>query len=85
MKNTLTISNLHVSVEKKEILKGIALKVHDAEVHAVMGPNGGGKSTLAYALMGHPTYEIDNSTSDIQINKKKILELAPEERAKTLT
>ena len=53
----LTIRNLHVKVEGREILKGVDLVVRQGEVHALMGPNGTGKSTLAYTLMGHPNYE----------------------------
>ena len=54
----LVINNLHVAVEDTEILKGVNLTIKAGEVHAVMGPNGTGKSTLAYALMGHPKYKI---------------------------
>ena len=57
-KNELLINNLHVSVEGKEILRGVSLRVAAGQVHAVMGPNGSGKSTLAYALLGHPQYEV---------------------------
>ena len=54
----ISIRNLHVNVSGKEILKGVNLDVHQGEVHALMGPNGTGKSTLAYTLMGHPNYEV---------------------------
>ena len=54
----LVIKNLHVNVEGNEILKGLNLTVRQGEIHAIMGPNGTGKSTLAYALMGHPKYEV---------------------------
>ena len=50
----LEINDLHVSIDGKEILKGVTLTVNQGEIHAIMGPNGTGKSTLAYTLMGHP-------------------------------
>ena len=60
--STLRIKDLHVSVETsegpKEILKGVNLTINSGEIHAIMGPNGSGKSTMAYALAGHPDYEI---------------------------
>ncbi|MFN3328639.1 MAG: ATP-binding cassette domain-containing protein, partial [Fervidobacterium pennivorans] len=54
----LQIVDLHVNVNDREILKGVNLTVRQGEVHALMGPNGTGKSTLAYTLMGHPNYEV---------------------------
>jgi Fe-S cluster assembly ATP-binding protein len=54
----LVIHNLHVNIDGKEILKGVDLTVTQGEVHALMGPNGTGKSTLAYTLMGHPSYQV---------------------------
>ena len=54
----IMISNLHAGVEGTEILKGVNLTVKQGEIHALMGPNGTGKSTLAYILMGHPKYEV---------------------------
>ncbi len=59
-KNLLTVENLHVSIENREILKGINLQVNPGEVHVLMGPNGAGKSTLANVLMGDPRYSVDN-------------------------
>ena len=54
----LVIKNLHVNIEGKEILKGLDLTIKQGEIHAIMGPNGTGKSTLAYTLMGHPSYTV---------------------------
>ena len=58
----LIIKNLHVSIEGKEILKGVDLTVRENEVHALMGPNGNGKSTLLAAVMGHPKYTVTEGT-----------------------
>ncbi len=75
----LVIKNLHVGIEDSEILKGLELTVRPGEIHAIMGPNGTGKSTLAYALMGHPNYEV--SDGEALFKGKNILELNPDERA----
>lgn len=75
----LEISNLHVSVEGKEILKGVDLVVSQGEIHALMGPNGTGKSTLAYSLMGHPTYEVTDG--EAWFKGQNILDLEPDERS----
>jgi Fe-S cluster assembly ATP-binding protein len=75
----IKISNLHVSVEEQEILKGIDLTIEPGEVHTVMGKNGSGKSTLAFTLMGHPKYKIH--MGEIEIDGKVINELKPNERA----
>ncbi len=75
----LVINDLHVSVEDKEILKGVNLTVRQGEVHALMGPNGTGKSTLAYSLMGHPNYEV--TTGEVWFKGQNIIELEPNERA----
>ena len=76
----LSIRNLQVSVEGKEILKGVDLIVRQGEVHALMGPNGTGKSTLAYALMGHPNYEVTGG--EAWFKGQNILELEPDERSR---
>ncbi|HEX4839595.1 MAG TPA: Fe-S cluster assembly ATPase SufC [Rhabdochlamydiaceae bacterium] len=76
----LTIQDLYVSIDGKEILKGFSLKINPGEVHALMGPNGAGKSTLAKVLAGHPAYEITGGT--IFFDGQNINELDPEERAK---
>ena len=75
----LTITNLHASVEEKEILKGVNLTIKAGEVHAIMGPNGSGKSTLASVLAGKSDYEITEGSVDF--DGKDLLELDPEERA----
>lgn len=77
----LTVSNLFVSVEDKEILKGVDLHIKPGELHVVMGPNGGGKSTLTQALMGHPHYKIREEVSQIKIDGNSLLGLSPDERA----
>ncbi|MEK6817576.1 MAG: Fe-S cluster assembly ATPase SufC [Nanoarchaeota archaeon] len=76
----LEIKNLHVSVDGKEILKGVNLKLEKGKVHALMGPNGSGKSTLANAIMGNPKYKI--TSGEILLNGEVINELKPHERAK---
>jgi len=76
----LTIKNLHVSIEGNPILRGLDLKVRQGEVHAIMGPNGTGKSTLAYTIMGHPNYEV--TEGDILIDGKSVLEMAADERSR---
>lgn len=75
----LSVKNLHVSVEGKEILKGIDLQVNPGEVHAIMGPNGSGKSTLASILAGRDGYEI--TAGEVIFQERNLLDLAPEERA----
>ncbi|TSC64248.1 MAG: Fe-S cluster assembly ATP-binding protein [Parcubacteria group bacterium Gr01-1014_106] len=76
----LSVRDLKVSREGKEILHGVSLDVRSGEIVALMGPNGSGKSTLAFALMGHPKYEITGGTATYE--NKDLLVLKPEERAK---
>lgn len=76
----LEIKNLHVSIEGKEILKGLDLTIEQGKVHAIMGPNGTGKSTLAYTLMGHPSYEV--TEGEVFFKGQNILELDPDERSR---
>ena len=75
----LTIDNLHVNVDGKEILKGINLTMGPGEVHAIMGPNGSGKSTLSYVLAGRGGYDVIEG--QILYNDKNLLDMEPEERA----
>jgi len=75
----LVIRNLHANVDGKEILKGVNLTVRQGEVHALMGPNGTGKSTLAYVLMGHPNYEVTDG--EVIFHGQNILNLEPDERS----
>lgn len=74
------IDGLRASIEGKEILKGINLEVKGGEVHAIMGPNGTGKSTLASALMGHPKYEVTDGS--VVLNGEDVLEMEVDERAR---
>jgi Fe-S cluster assembly ATP-binding protein len=76
----LTVKDLFVKVEEKEILKGINLEVNKGEVHAIMGPNGSGKSTLANVIAGRDGYEVTGGS--ITYEGKDLLDMAPEERAR---
>lgn len=75
----LNIKNLHVSINGKEILKGFNLGVNKGEVHAIMGPNGTGKSTLAMAIAGREGYEITKGS--IELDGENILGMSPDKRA----
>ncbi|ACP35392.1 FeS assembly ATPase SufC [Sulfolobus islandicus Y.G.57.14] len=77
---TLKIEDLHVEVEGKEILRGINLEVKSGEIHALMGPNGSGKTSLSLALMGHPKYKITKGR--ITLDGEDITNLEPHEKAK---
>lgn len=76
----LEIKDLHVSIGDKPIVKGLTLTVRQGEVHAIMGPNGTGKSTLAKAIAGHPDYKI--TAGNVLIDGESILEMEPDERAR---
>ena len=75
----LSVSNLHATVDGKEILKGLSLDVPAGEVHAIMGPNGAGKSTLSYVLTGRDGYEVTAGTATL--DGEDLLALAPDVRA----
>ncbi|GAF14446.1 iron-sulfur cluster assembly ATPase protein SufC [Bacillus sp. JCM 19046] len=76
----LKIENLHVSIDDKEILKDFNLEINGGEIHAIMGPNGTGKSTLASAIMGHPKYEI--TSGSVTMDGEDVLEMEVDERAR---
>jgi Fe-S cluster assembly ATP-binding protein len=82
--STLTIADLHVSVETdqgtKQILRGVDLTVAQGETHAVMGPNGSGKSTLAYTIAGHPKYHVESGS--ITLDGEDVLAMSVDERAR---
>ena len=75
----LSINNLHVSIGKTEIIKGLSLEVPAGQVHAVMGPNGAGKSTLSYTLAGRSGYEV--TEGEARLDGENLLGLEPNERA----
>ena len=77
--STLIIKDLHVEIDGKEILKGVNLTINTNEIHAIMGPNGTGKSTLASAIMGHPKYEV--TSGSVELDGENVLEMEVDERA----
>lgn len=78
--SSLIIKNLNVSVENQPILKNLNLEIPQGEVHAIMGPNATGKSTLAYTLMGHPRYHVESGS--IHLNGHDLLEIPTEDRSR---
>ncbi len=80
MSNLLEVKDLHVSVEGKEIIKGLNLVIKQGEIHALMGPNGSGKSTLSNTLMGHPKYQVTKGS--IHYKGEDITGLKADERAR---
>src|ERR1051326_4567916 len=76
----LEIRNLHVSVEDKQILKGLDLDVEKGKIHALMGPNGSGKSTLANVIMGHPNFEVTDGS--ITFQGQDVTDMEPDERSR---
>ena len=76
----LEVKDLHVSIEDKEILKGVDLVMNTGEIHAIMGPNGTGKSTLSAAIMGHPSYTV--TKGEILLDGQDVLEMEVDERAR---
>jgi Fe-S cluster assembly ATP-binding protein len=78
--STLEVRDLSVSVEDKEILRGVDLVVKSGETHAIMGPNGSGKSTLAYSIAGHPKYTV--TSGSITLDGEDVLKMAVDERAR---
>ncbi len=75
----LQIKDVHVEVEGKEVVKGVTLDIPKGEVHALMGKNGSGKSSLSNAIMGHPSYHI--TSGDVLLDGKSVLEMEPDERS----
>ena len=80
MTDELVIADLEVSIGTKKILKGLSLTVRSGEVHALMGPNGSGKTSLAYTLMGHPDYRVD--AGSVTWRGENVLKLSPDKRAR---
>ena len=79
MTKLLEIKNLHVKIDNKEILKGLNLTIEAGEVHAIMGPNGCGKSTLSAVIAGHPAYDV--TEGEILFKGENLLKMTADERA----
>lgn len=77
----LEIKDLHIAIGEKEIVKGLTLTINSGEVHAIMGPNGTGKSTLVKAIAGHPDYTI--TSGDVLLDGKSVLVMEPDERSRS--
>lgn len=80
MATHFVVEGLKATIEGKEILKGVDIEIKGGEIHAIMGPNGTGKSTLASALMGHPKYEVTDG--NVSLDGEDVLEMEVDERAR---
>lgn len=80
MANILEIKDLHAGIDGKEILKGVNLTIKTGEVHAIMGPNGTGKSTLSSVIMGQPKFHV--TVGEVLLDQENILKMAVDERAR---
>jgi len=78
--SSLQIQDLHVSIDGKEIIRGLTLEIPKGQVHAIMGPNGSGKSTLSKAIGGHPDYTV--TSGEVLMDGESILGMEPDERAR---
>ena len=79
-KPILEFNDIHVEVERKQVVRGVSMTIRAGETHAIMGPNGSGKSSLSNALMGHPSYQI--TKGEAHLNGKDILEMSADERSR---